>query len=262
LSPIAASAEGFTAPGVEDFWQPLFGTDGAFAITRPSIVLLLSVVLLAVVMLSATKRLKMVPGKVQYVTEATYGLVRNSLARDVIGSRDFLRFVPLLVTLFMLILVNNLFAVIPPIQYPTMSRVAFPAALTLFVFVLYHYLGIRKHGLGGYFKHIVPPGLPFGLLLLIFPLELVTYFFTRPVTLALRLFGNMFAGHLLLLLAITGGEYLLFDSDSIGLGIAGVFSFGAGFVMTIFEILVEFLQAYIFTLLTALYIAGALADEH
>ena len=96
----------------------------------------------------------------------------------------------------------------------------------------------------------------------IFVLELITYFFTRPVTLALRLFGNMFAGHLLLLLFVTGAQYMIFDSGSPVLGVFGVFSYGAGFVMTIFEILVEVLQAYIFTLLTALYIAGALADEH
>jgi F-type H+-transporting ATPase subunit a len=262
LSPIAASADGFEAPGVADFWQPLFGTDGAFAITRPAIVLTLSVVLIAAVLLRATRRLSVVPGRGQLITESVYAFVRNSVARDVIGSREFLRFVPLLFTLFTLILVNNVFAIIPVIQYPTMSRVAFPAALTIFVFVLYHYLGIRKHGLGGYFKSLVPPGLPTPLIPYIFVLELITYFFTRPVTLALRLFGNMFAGHLLLLLFVTGAQYMIFDSGSPVLGVFGVFSYGAGFVMTIFEILVEVLQAYIFTLLTALYIAGALADEH
>jgi F-type H+-transporting ATPase subunit a len=262
LSPIAASADGFEAPGVSDFWQPLFGTDGPFAITRPAIVLSLSVVLIAVVLLRATRRLAVVPGRSQLITEWVYSFVRNSVARDVIGSREFLRFVPLLFTLFTLILVNNVFAIIPVIQYPSMARVAFPAALTLFVFVLYHYLGIRKHGLFPYFKGLVPPGLPAALIPLIFFLELVTYFFTRPVTLALRLFGNMFAGHLLLLLFITGGQYLIFDSGKLAFIPVGAFSYGAGFVMTIFEILIEVLQSYIFILLTALYIAGALADEH
>jgi F-type H+-transporting ATPase subunit a len=109
---------------------------------------------------------------------------------------------------------------------------------------------------------MVPPGLPPGLREFVFLLELVTYFFTRPVTLALRLFGNMFAGHLLILLTVTGGEYLIFDTDSPAMWVAGVATFFGGFLMTIFEILVEFLQAYIFTLLTALYIAGSLADDH
>jgi len=262
VSPIAAASDGFEAPSVSDFWQPLFGTDGPFAITRPALVFLLSAVLLCVVLLRATRKLKLVPTKGQYVTESVYGLVRNSVARDIIGSREFLTYVPFLFSLFVLILANNLFGVIPFIQYPSAARVALPIALTLFVFAVYHWVGIRKQGVVGYFKHMVPPGLPPVLREFIFLLELVTYFFTRPVTLALRLFGNMFAGHLLILLCVTGGEYLLFHSDSLGMWVAGVVTFAGGFVMTVFEILVEFLQAYIFTLLAALYIAGSLAEEH
>jgi len=262
VSPIAAAADGYEAPSVSDFWQPLFGTDGAFAITRPALIFLLSALLLSAVLLRATRNLQLVPTKGQFVTESVYGLVRNSVARDIIGSREFLRYVPFLFSLFVLILVNNLFGVIPFIQYPSAARVALPIALTIFVFALYHWVGIRRQGVAGYFKHLVPPGLPPGLREFIFLLELVTYFFTRPVTLALRLFGNMFAGHLLILLCVTGGEYLLFHSDNPGFWAAGVVTFFGGFVMTVFEILVEFLQAYIFTLLAALYIAGSLADEH
>jgi F-type H+-transporting ATPase subunit a len=262
IAAAAAAADGFEAPGVPDFWQPLLGGEGAFAITRPAIVFLGSAVLISAVLLLATRRLSLVPTKGQFLTEAVYGLVRNSVARDVIGSREFLKYVPFLFSLFVLILVNNLFGVVPFVQYPTASRVAIPVALTLYVFVLYHWIGIRKMGFVGYFKHMVPPGLGLGLTLYIFPLELITYFFTRPVTLALRLFGNMFAGHLLILLCVLGGEYLVFESDSVGLALAGVVTYFGGFVMTVFEILVEFLQAYIFTLLAALYIAGSLADEH
>ena len=101
---------------------------------------------------------------------------------------------------------------IPFVQFPTMSRIGFPIALTLVVYVVYHTVGIRRMGLGGYFKHMIPPGVPGWVLVILFPLELLTYFFTRPVTLALRLFGNMFAGHLLLVLFITGGEYLILQS--------------------------------------------------
>jgi len=264
VSAIAAPAAeaGFEAPGVSDFWQPLFGGQGAFAVTRPAVVIVGSAILISVVLLLATRKLSLVPTKGQFITESVYGLVRNSVARDIIGSREFLKYVPFLFSLFVLILVNNLFGIVPFVQYPTASRVAIPAALTLFVFVLYHWVGIRRMGLVGYFKHMVPPGLGLGLTLYIFPLELVTYFFTRPVTLALRLFGNMFAGHLLILLCVLGGEYLVFHADGAGLKLAGIATFFGGFVMTVFEILVEFLQAYIFTLLAALYIAGSLADDH
>jgi F-type H+-transporting ATPase subunit a len=257
----ASEGEGFEAPSAPDFWQPLFGTDGSFAITRPSIVLLLSVALISVVLLRVTRRMAMVPGKSQFAAESTYGLVRNSLARDIIGSHEFLRFVPLLFTMFVLILVNNLFGIIPFVQYPTMSRIGFPAALTLMVFAVYHYLGIKKHGFVGYHKAMVPPGLPGFIVPFIFFLELLTFYVTRPLTLALRLFANMFAGHLLLLVFILGGEYMLLHGG-LGLKVMSFGAFGLGIVMTFFELLVQFLQAYIFTLLAALYIAGSLADEH
>lgn len=257
-----AAEGGFEAPSTSDFWQPMFGTSGPFAITRASIVVLLSAFLISWLLLAGTKRMAVVPGKGQYLTEQIYGLVRNGLGRDIIGSRDFLKFVPMLFTMFVLILVNNFLGVIPAVQFPTMSRYAFPVALTIVVFVVYHLVGVRKHGLGHYLGNMIPKGVPGWVLILLIPLEFAQYFIIRPVTLSLRLFGNMFAGHLLLVLFITGGEYLVMHAGSPGLIPVGFISWLMAAVMTVFEILVEFLQAYIFTLLAALYIAGALADEH
>jgi F-type H+-transporting ATPase subunit a len=261
VSPVLLAAEGgFESPGVSDFWQPLIG-DGAWAITRPAIVIVLTVALISVVLLRVTRRMAVVPGKAQFAAEGTYSLIRNSVARDIIGSHDFLRFLPLLFTMFVLILVNNVMAILPPVQYPTMSRIGFPLALALVVFVVYHAVGIKTKGVGGYFKSMVPPGLPGWIIPAIFVLELVTYFITRPLTLALRLFGNMFAGHLLLLLFVLGGEHMLLHGGP-ALKVLSIGSFAMAFVMTGFELLVQFLQAYIFTLLSALYIAGSLSDEH
>jgi F-type H+-transporting ATPase subunit a len=261
VSALLAASEGYEAPGTNIFWQPLFGS-GQWAVTRAAVVMFLSVAVLAIWLLVSTRRREMVPSRGQFFTEQVYGLVRNSVARDIIGSHEFLKFVPMLFTMFVLILLNNLGGVIPFIQFPTMSRIGFPIALTLVVYVVYHVVGIRRMGLGGYFKHMIPPGVPGWVLVILFPLELLTYFVTRPVTLALRLFGNMFAGHLLLVLFITGGEYLLFHSGVLAYIPVGIISFIMAFVMTIFEILVEFLQSYIFVLLAALYIAGSLAEEH
>ena len=258
---LASDSSGFQSPSAGDFWQPFVGS-GQYVLTRPMVVMAISLLLISVWLLMATRRLSVVPGKLQWATEGVYGMIRNGVARDVLGSHDFLRFVPLLFTMFVLILVNNLFGIVPFIQFPTMSRIGFPIGLALVVFVVYHVVGIKSMGLGGYFKHMVPAGLPGWIVPLIFFLELVTYFFTRPVTLALRLFGNMFAGHILLLLCSLGGEYLVFHSGSLGSAAAGVAVYGGGFVMTVFEGFVEFLQAYVFTLLAALYIAGSLADEH
>jgi F-type H+-transporting ATPase subunit a len=249
----------YEAPGVSDFWQPLIG-DGPFAITRPALLMVVSAGLILWFLLATTRKKALVPSKGQMATEAVYGLVRNGIARDLIGSKEFLRFVPLLFSLFMVILVNNIFGVVPPFSYPSMSRIGLPIALTLIVWITFHAVGMRKHGIVGYWKSLVPSGLPGGMIAPIFVLELITDLFTRPVTLALRLFGNMFAGHLLLVLFITGGYYLLTSGGL--LSVAGGVTWIFAFVMFLFELLVEFLQAYVFTLLAALYIAGAVADSH
>jgi len=153
--------------------------------------------------------------------------------------------------------------VLPFVQFPTMSRIAFPIVLTLIVYIVYHTVAIRrKHGVIGYLKSLVPPGLPLWLRPIMFFLEVLTYFIIRPLTLALRLFGNMLAGHLMLLVFILGGEYLLIHGSSIFIQLSGIFGLAFGVVMTFFELLVQFLQAFIFTLLTALYISDAVSEHH
>jgi F-type H+-transporting ATPase subunit a len=257
---LAAAESGYTAPDQGIFWQPLIGS-GAFAITRPAIVFALSAVLIIWLLMAGTKRLAIVPGKKQMVVEAAYGFVRNTIARDILGSKDFRKFVPLLFTFFSIILVNNLFGVIPPIQYPTMGRIAFPLALTIFLYLTYHFVGIRKKGVAAYFAGVVPHGLPKPIVPLVFLLEVLSILVIQPVTITLRLFGNMFAGHLILVLFITGAEHMFLEGG-LGLKLVGVPTIGMAFALTLFELFVEFLQAYVYTMLAATFIASALADEH
>jgi F-type H+-transporting ATPase subunit a len=261
-----AAAEGdggFQAPGTEDFYWPVIGGDSSWAITRPMLVMAISVVVLAWFFVTVAGKLTVVPNKRQWMAEQAYGFVRNSIARDVIGAKDFRPFVPLLMTLFTLILFNNVMGVLPFVQFPTMSRIAFPIVLTLIVYVVYHTVAIRrKHGVIGYLKSLVPPGLPVWLRPIMFVLELLTYFIIRPLTLALRLFGNMLAGHLMLLVFILGGEYLLIHGSTLLIQFSGIIGLAFGVVMTFFELLVQFLQAFIFTLLTALYISDAVSEHH
>ncbi len=260
----AAEEDGsFKAPGTAEFYWPLIGGDNNWALTRPSVVLLISVALLGWFFITAASRLQLVPTRRQFLVEGVYGFVRNSIGRDVIGEREFRPFLPLLFTVFTMILLNNVFGIVPFVQFPTMSRVAFPIVLTLAVYVTYHVVAIRrKHGVVGYFKSLVPAGLPRWLVPIMFVLEVATYFFIRPLTLALRLFGNMLAGHLMLLVFILGGEYLLLRGGNVLLAFSGVMSFAFAIVMTFFELLVEFLQAFIFTILTALYLADAVSESH
>lgn len=263
--PAAGGGGGFETPGVANFWWPILPVhgEGPWTFTRPALVLLISVGILAWFFVGTSSKLSVVPSRRQFMVEGTYNFVRNTIGRDIIGSKDFLQFLPLLFTLFTLILLNNVFGIVPFVQFPTMSRLGIPLVLTLIVYITYHTVAIRrKHGVLPYFKSLVPPGLPGWLKPILFVLEFLTYFVIRPLTLALRLMGNMLAGHLMLLVFILGGEYLLLHGDNLFLKFSGLLSFGFSIGMTFFELLIEFLQAFIFTLLAALYIADAVSEHH
>jgi F-type H+-transporting ATPase subunit a len=186
--------------------------------------------------------------------------VRNTIARDSIGE-EYKKYLPYLVALFFFVLVNNLFGLFPFTLFPTMSRVAFPMALAIIAWVVFNAIGIRRQGLVGYFRNMMfPKGVPAYVYPLLAPLEFMSTVLVRPVTLSLRLFANMFAGHLLLLVFVTGGEYLIHESGPIR--IIGPLSWIFVIALSFLELLIQVLQAYIITVLTALYIAGALSHEH
>ena len=259
MSLLLSGDEGFTPPSTADFnLPPVFG-DNPYT-TKPIFLVFLSVIVISAFFIAASRKALVVPTKLQFAGESIYAFVRNDLARDVIG-HEFMRFVPYLFTLFTFILTNNLFGIVPLLQFPAMSRVSFPYVLAIFTFVIFHYVAIKHKGILPYLKEIMfMPGVPKPVYILLTPIELATYFVVRPLTLSLRLFANMFAGHLLLLVFILGGDHLL--KGVIGLKLVSPFAFAFGIGLTFFEFMVQCLQAYIFTLLTALYIAGALADEH
>lgn len=249
----------FEPPSAADFqFAPIFGDSILFS--KPVFLVALSVILIASFFIISARKAAVVPSRLQFAGEGVYSFVRNSIGQDVIGP-EFMRFVPFLFTLFTFVLCNNLFGIIPFLQFPSMSRIGFPIALAIFTYVVYHYVGIKHHGLKKYVKDICfMPGVPKWIYIILTPVEFATYFIVRPATLSLRLFANMFAGHLLLLVFTMGGEHLL--ASTILMKILSIFSFGFAIGLTFFEFGIECLQAYIFTLLTALYIAGALADEH
>jgi len=249
----------FEPPSAADFqFAPIFGDSILFS--KPVFLVALSVILIASFFIISARKAAVVPSRLQFAGEGVYSFVRNSIGQDVIGP-EFMRFVPFLFTLFTFVLCNNIFGIIPFLQFPSMSRIGFPIALAIFTYVVYHYVGIKHHGLKKYVKDICfMPGVPKWIYIILTPVEFATYFIVRPATLSLRLFANMFAGHLLLLVFTMGGEHLL--ASTILMKILSIFSFGFAIGLTFFEFGIECLQAYIFTLLTALYIAGALADEH
>jgi F-type H+-transporting ATPase subunit a len=190
----AAEGEKFVPPGPGDFELPaVFSVAGA-DVTKPMLQLVLAAVLVFAFFYAAASKRAMVPGKLQFVGESAYGFVRNSISRDIIGSHDFMRFVPYLVALFFFILLNNFFGSIPFIQFPTFSRSGMVYGLAALSWVIYNYAGIRKHGFLGYLKlQCVPAGIKGPILALLIPLEFLSNLVVRPITLALRLFANMLA---------------------------------------------------------------------
>jgi F-type H+-transporting ATPase subunit a len=259
----SSESEGFEAPGPGNFELPPAFYLGEIGVTKSMLLLVLSAVLIVGVTYAMSRRAAVVPGRLQFAGEAVYGFVRNGIARDSIGTEHFRKFVPLLFSLFLFILVNNYYGVIPFLQFPTFSRISYVYGLAALVWVVYNAAGIWKHGLGGYLKaQTIPGGVKGPILLLIVPLEFMSNILVRPATLALRLFANLFAGHLLLILFSLGAAYLAFDSDKPAYAPVGLLALILGILVSFLELLVMFLQAYVFTLLTAMYIGGALADEH
>lgn len=254
-------AEGgeFVPPGAGDFnLPPIF-----LGITKPMVLVVLSVVIISVFFLMASRRLKIVPSRFTFVAESLYDFGRNNIARESIGSKDFMPYVPLIVAMFTFVLVNNLFGIIPIIQFPTLAHIGFPMALSvLIIYPLWNFIGIRKHGLLGHFKHqLVPPGVPKAVLVLLVPVELFVKFIMNPITHGIRVFAAMFAGHLILLVFTLAGEYLLLEAGG-ALKPVSILSWAFAIAMTFLEALIQVLQAYIFALLAANFIGSALNEEH
>jgi F-type H+-transporting ATPase subunit a len=259
---VVLASEEFVPPGPGDFELPDVFSVAGVGVTKPMLQLVLAAAVVFAFLYVASRKRAMVPGKLQYVGEGAYGFVRNSIARDIIGSHDFMRFVPYLVTVFFFILLNNLFGSIPFIQFPTFSRAGMVYGLAALSWLIYNYVGVRKHGFLGYLKlQCVPAGITGPILALLIPLEFMSNLVVRPVTLALRLFANMFAGHILILLFALGGEYLLVHGATL-LKPVGLLAWLLFILISFLELLVQFLQAYVFVLLNAMYISGALSDEH
>nr|WP_239523080.1 F0F1 ATP synthase subunit A [Geodermatophilus normandii] len=236
----------------------MLGVD--FSITRITIILWVATALMLAFIIAAVRKPQIVPGKLQFVGESGYSLVRDGIARDVVGPKG-LPFAPFLAALFFFILANNLMAIVPFAQISPMSKFAFPLVLAGICWVIYIYIGIREQGAGRYFKDILfLPGVPKPMYILVTPIEILQNFVVRPFTLAVRLFANMFAGHMLLVVFSLGAVYL-FSRDNFSI-VFGPVSALMAIVMTFFELLVIFLQAYVFTVLMGTYLNGSIEAEH
>ena len=235
--------------------------DTPFAMNRIMIIRVIVVLALMLFFWLGTRRMKLIPGRHQSLVEMGLDLVRVNIAEDLLGKKDGNRFLPLLTTIFFLVLGMNITGVVPSLNIAGTSVIGLPLLLAAISYLTFIYAGVRKHPATFFRNALFPPGVPWYLYLIVTPIEFLSTFVLRPITLTLRLLMNMVVGHLLLVLFFLATQFFFFQAGGL-FSLFGVGTLAFGLVFTAFEILVAVLQAYVFTLLTAVYLQLALADEH
>ena len=250
---------GFQAPSVDSFdFKALFHV-GSFGFYKPMLLALICALLVIWFFWAAFRKPQLVPRGFQNLGELGYLFVRDQIARPMIGGRRADRFVPFLVTLFFLIWTMNLMEIIPIAQLPVTAFIAFPASLMLMTYITYWYQAIKNQGFFGFLTNIVPKGVPWPVLIILVPVEWLRVIIIQPFTLMVRLFANMFAGHLLLATFTIATWYLASATFSV------IFAAGSAVmvvILTVFEMVIQALQAYIFTMLTAQYVGEGVEAAH
>ncbi|MCL3860448.1 F0F1 ATP synthase subunit A [Actinotalea sp. K2] len=254
---LAAPGEdgGFHVPNIGEFFPPAIAFEGTiFEFNRITLVRFVAALVLCTLFWLVARRASLIPGRAQNIAEMGLDFVRVNIAEEVLGKAHARPFVPLLTTLFFAILAMNITGVVPLLNIASTSVVAVPLILAVVAWIAFVYAGIKAHGPIGYLRtSLFPSGVPWPIYIILAPIELISTFILRPATLTIRLMANMLAGHLLLVIFFALTNYLFVEASG-AVKAVGVVTFGAAFAFTIFEIFIAALQAYIFTLLTAVYI--------
>ena len=225
----------------------LSGIDISF--TNSSLSMFITIVLGTLIFSFSTRKTNVIPGKFQVIAEMTYEFIAN-MVRDNVGNRGKPYF-PFIFTLFIFILLGNVLGMVP-YNFTFTSHIIVTFALAFFIFTAVTFIGILKHRMR-FFTFFIPSGVPLALLPILIPIEIISYF-VRPISLSLRLFANMMAGHTML---------KVFATFIVTLGIlAGWAPLLLVIILTGFEIMIAVLQAYVFTILCCLYLNDALNLEH
>ncbi|MEN2737956.1 F0F1 ATP synthase subunit A [Microbacterium sp. X-17] len=252
----------FHGPSVTEFFPPAILFEGTiFQINRLTLIQFLATIAVVIIFWLGTRRMRVVPGRFQSLVEMGLDFVRINIAEDLLGKKDGQRFLPILTTMFFMILFMNLTGIVPFLNLAGTSVIAVPLVLAIVSYVTFIYAGLRKSPKNFFKNSLFPAGVPWPIYIIVTPIELISTFIIRPVTLTLRLLMNMMVGHLLLVLFFAATQFFLFQMGGWWTALAAG-SLAFGFAFTIFEILVAVLQAYVFALLTAVYIQLAVAEEH
>ena len=258
----ASGDELYHTPTLGEFFPDAIIFAGTpFEFNRVQLVRLIILVVVLVGTYLIASRAKLVPGRIQSIFELIIEFVNTQIIDSVMGSERGRQFSPMLITMFVMIFAMNLGGVIPGMNLAGTSVIGLPLMLALWTFVTYIIFGVKKHGLGGYLKHeTMPPGVPKPIYLLLIPIEFLQVAIIRWASLTIRLLANMVAGHMMLVVFISltqglllSGTWLMAVSPLSGALAIGIYGF---------EIFVAALQAFVFTILSAVYINMATSDEH
>lgn len=239
-------------------WDPIWFEGTPFAINRVVLLMFLASAVCIAFFWLGGRRGALVPKGIQNLAESAYFFVRDQIAIDVIGPKDGLRFAPYLATIFFFIFFMNLLEIVPGINFPVTSRMAIPSALAVLTWIIFNVVGISRQGLRYFKDALFPPGVPWPVYVILTPIELFSTFFIRPLTLAIRLLANMMAGHVLLTIFFLFTNGFLLTDFNILTAPLGILTMLLAAVLIVFEMLVITIQAYIFTMLTASYIAESI----
>ena len=244
-------------PSLDELFPPPFAFEGSnfFELNRLSLVRIIAGIIIVLLMLLGARASRLVPGRGGNVFEMAMEFVHKQIAVEILGAQAGRRYLPLLATIFFAVLGMNITGVIPLLNVASTSLVAMPLLLALTAFIAFNVAGIKAHGVGGFYKSsLFPSGAPKLIYLILTPIEFLSTFILRPATLTIRLMANMISGHFLLAAFFMMTNYLLISATG-ALKPLAVLPFVAAFAFTLFEIFVAALQAYIFTLLTSVYIS-------
>jgi F-type H+-transporting ATPase subunit a len=248
-------------PSIENLieWPAfLFKDSDLFAFNKIGLIHFIALVVPFLLFFVAGRQQQLVPTGTRTVAEASVQFIERGIIMQTIGP-DGMRYLPFLVSLFFFIAIGNLFEIVPFFHMPAHARMGGPMVYGILTLIMFVAVGIKHHG-AGYIKEVLfPPGVPKPIYILVTPIEALSTFVIRPVSLAVRLFANMLAGHILL---VTFSVLCIALWQASGLAVVLAGTYPMLVILTGFEVAVSFLQAFVFTILAAVYIGGALHPAH
>lgn len=238
-------------------WPTFLGGEGIFGFNKIALINLLAVLLTGIIFVVGNKQ-ALVPRGMRNLAEVAVDFLDKGVLQQTIGHGGE-KYLPYIAAIFFYVFFGNIFEVIPTFQMPGNARMATPLFLGVMTLIFFVAVGIKNQGPKYFYNACFPPGVPKALYILVAPIEFLSTFIVRPFSLAVRLFANMLAGHILIV------TFAVLTAALWGFSISLIivpFSFGMLVAMTGFEIMVSFLQAYVFAILAAVYIGGAMHPEH